>query len=130
MHQDEFEGRPELVQKKARADLVNRVSWAVIVSFIILSLVLLLINAVQGAATRDTVVSCTKPGEFCFEQGQERTAKVVEKLIAAGQQGEVTTRMIAIRAAVCSEEPDIKRIKDRAKRIDAVTVCAMAQTQK
>lgn len=111
----EFEDRPELVKKRARALIVQRLAAAALAVFVIASLTLTAYNAIVGIATRAALLDCTTPGGQCYQEGQKRTAEAIRQLVEANEAGEVTTREIVILAADCADNPGV----DTADEIEA-----------
>lgn len=112
---DEFEGRPELVKKRARTYMAQRLFAGIIGLFIIVSMTLLVVNAIEATKTRAALVDCTTPAGQCYQEGQKRTAKVVEQLYQQGLDRENITREIIVIAAGCAADPEnttIESIED------------------
>jgi hypothetical protein len=100
---DEFEARPELVQKRARAILWTRIAYAAAAVFVIVSLTLLVANALSSFKTRDTLLDCTAPEGKCYKDGQQRTGVFIQQLIDANHLDESDTRRIVVLAAACAK---------------------------
>lgn len=117
---DEFDGRPDLVKKRARAILITRIGWTLAGLYIMVTLTLLGINAIQGKQTRGLLVDCVEPSGSCYKDGQKRTAEVVQNLIDANQLDEVATRRIVVVAAACSKDPENETLDDIQACVDKV----------
>lgn len=127
IREDEFDGRPELVKKRAHSILLQRLAISVIAIFIISAEVLLVLNALSSFKSRDVLLDCTQPTGDCAQQSQEQTATIIKKLIDSGQAGDVATQRIVVLAAACSEEPSIKSEPDRFTRITLLEECVNDQ---
>lgn len=107
--EDEFDGRPELIQMRGRAILLQRIAVAVLVVYIIATLTLLAVNAIQSFQTRSALLDCTQPSGECFKDSQERSGAIIQDLIDAlhkeGLDREMVTRQIVIAAAACADDP-------------------------
>ena len=102
--ENEFDGRPELVKKRARSILIQRTLWAILGIYIVLSLAVLVSNALTGFQTRDTLVDCVDPQGQCYKDGQARTEDAIQRLIEANSLDEVATRRIVVLAAACAAD--------------------------
>lgn len=121
--QDEFDRRPELVKKRARAYIWTRVAWAVVGVYILGSLALLCLNAISSIQTRDALLDCTQPSGNCAKENQRQTADIIQQLIDANSLGDIATQQVVVLAASCAEEPVIKAEPDEAKRITLLQDC-------
>lgn len=127
---NEFEGRPELIKKRARVIIWQRVAIAIAAMYIVGSLGLLVMNAIQGQQTRNTLLDCTEPTGKCAKEGQKQTASVIKQLIDANAAGDVSTQRVVIIAAACSESPDIRSEPNQVERIRLTEECVNAQLEK
>jgi hypothetical protein len=128
--QDEFDGRPELIKKRAHAIIFKRLLWAMAGIYIAGSLALLGINAYQGAQTRGVLVDCTDPKGDCATEGRKQTAQLIQQLIDSNSLGDVATQRVVVLAAACAEEPAIKAETSQAKRIRLLEDCVNDQLDK
>lgn len=108
----EFEGRPELIQRRARALIFQRLAVGALVVFVVASLALASYNALVSISTRAALTDCTVPGGKCYQEGQKRTAEAIRQLVEANEAGEVTTREIVILAADCADNPGVDTSKE------------------
>jgi hypothetical protein len=121
--EDEFDRRPELVKKRARAYIWTRVAWTIVSIYILGSLALLGLNAISSFQTRDALLDCTQPTGDCSQENHKETANVIQQLIDANSLGDVATQQVVVLAASCAEEPVIKAEPDEAKRITLLQDC-------
>jgi hypothetical protein len=123
MNVDEFDHRPDLVKKRARAIIIERFAMVFVAAFIVASIVLLVIINVQGQGVRDTLLDCTQPGGECYSEGQQRTAKFIQQLIDANNLGDVATQRIVVIASACADLPGVGSVDEIQKcvndRLDA-----------
>lgn len=126
---DEFDGRPELVKKRARSNFLLSLSIWGLVIFMTAGMTLLVVNAVQGAQTRGILVDCTDPEGDCYQEGQDRTAVLIQQLIDANSLGDVATQRVVVLAAACSEEDEVKAETNQAKRIRLLEICVNEQLE-
>lgn len=103
----EFQDRPELVKKRARALVVQRLAAGVLVLFIVASLSLATYNALISISTRAALLDCTVPGGSCYQEGQRQTAEAIRQLVEANEAGEATTREIVIAATDCADNEGV-----------------------
>lgn len=127
MNVDEFEGRPELVKKRARALIFQRAFFGAIGIFMVSSITLLVVNALQGQTTRDTLLDCTQPTGECSQRNQERTGVLIQQLIDNNSLGDIATQRIVVLAAACSEEPAIRDEPVQSARIALLEACVNDQ---
>lgn len=123
LREDEFDGRPELVKKRGRVILLQRLAVAIVTIYIIGSLTLLVLNAIQASQTRHTLIDCTSPSGKCYQEGQKRQGKVINQLI----QSDATTQHIVVLAAACAEEDAIRAEEDRVIRAQMISKCVNDQ---
>jgi hypothetical protein len=109
---NEFDGRPDLVKKRARAIVVQRLAFCVVAFFIVATLSILTINAVISLKTRSALLDCTEPSGECAQEGQKRTADVIQQLIEAGRLGDVATQRIVVLAAACADKEGVNTIPE------------------
>lgn len=119
MRENEFEDRPELIAKRARTIIVERVFLTTLAVCVLLALGLLSYNALNSLATRDAILDCTQPTGECYKEGQRRTGEVIRQLIESNQDTAMITRQIVVLAAACADDPgnnsadEIERCVDR-----------------
>lgn len=113
---DEFEGRPELVKKRARAFMLERFLIGIVAMYMLFTSSVVTVLAVNGYMDRQTgnttleeLVSCTSPEGECYQRGQENQAKAVQALIQASSDRHEVTREIVIAAAACAQDNDTVR---------------------
>lgn len=116
MLEDEFEGRPELVKKRARAFMLERFLIGIVAMYMLFTSSVVTVLAVNGYMDRQTgnttleeLVSCTSPEGECYQRGQENQAKAVQALIQASSDRHEVTREIVIAAAACAQDNDTVR---------------------
>lgn len=117
-HEDEFDGRPDLVKARARAIVVQRVAASLVGLSIVASLTLLTFNALQSTRTRETLLDCTVPSGKCYAQGQKRTGEAIQQLIDANSLNEVATRRIVVLTAVCDDLPGVDTVDELQACVD------------
>lgn len=127
IREDEFEGRPDLVKKRARTIILQRVAIGVVAAFMTAAMILLVLNALASIKSRNVLLDCTQPTGECAKDGQERTGKVIQNLIDANSLGDVATQRVVVLTAICSEEPEIKAEPVQDRRIELLTGCVNAQ---
>lgn len=103
---DEFENRPELIRLRARNIFVKRLIIALAVLWVLATTTTTTVNAVFSFSTRSTLLSCTVPGEKCYDEAQRNTGKVVQQIIDSNQLDEVATQNIVIAASYCANTLD------------------------
>jgi hypothetical protein len=101
VRENEFEDRPELVKKRARALLALSVWKLFWVSMLFVILSILVFDAVQGVKARRELLDCTTPGGECFQESQQRTGAAVAAIVRQGAEDELVTRRILVFALVC-----------------------------
>lgn len=99
---DEFAGRPELVKKRARANLASSFFFWTILGFLVVGMGIQVVDTAQTVSVQKRLLSCTTPGLKCHNESQKRTALVVSQLIEANTTSEIQTRRIVVLAAACS----------------------------
>lgn len=97
--EDEFERRPELVKQRARVLFLQRIGAGVLIFYMVLSMTVLLVNAVASYQTRGAILDCTQPSGGCYQNGQQRTGDAVQNLKQANKQ-------VIIAAAYCSSKDE------------------------
>ena len=120
---NEFADRPELVKKRAR---VLRLQWVLaLLSIVVIISVLTLLtyDVANGVRARDRLLDCTTPNGVCYNEGQSRTAAVVQQLIDANKLDEVATRRIVVVTETCSLVPRIEAQEDFVKRLEMIQLC-------
>lgn len=128
--EDEFDGRPELMKKRARTEIFARAVWTVLFLYILGSLTLLSLNAYQGQQTRDTLLDCTEPSGECYQEGQDRTALLIQQLIDSNNLGDLATQEVVILTASCAESPEVKAEENQTARIELLKDCVNAHLEK
>jgi hypothetical protein len=101
---DEFTDRPELVKKRARALMWQRLGLALIGLFVIATLGGLTINSLFAKQQRDQLADCTTPGGKCYEEGQRQARARTKILIDAGNNRAVYTRAVVKAASKCQNQ--------------------------
>lgn len=124
---DEFDGRPELVKKRARAFILQRVFILAVSVFMTVSMIILVMNALASIKSRDILLDCTQPSGQCAKESQEETGKIIQNLIDANSLGDVATQRVVVLTAICAEEPEIKAEDVQDRRIELLTDCVNAQ---
>ena len=105
MKDDEFEGRPELIKKRAKA---YRVEWfwrALWFLGIVIVMAMVVYDTIIGQRTRAHLTDCVVAGGECYQESQQRTAEAVRGIILGGRQDEIATRRIVALAAFCADKP-------------------------
>ena len=110
--EDEFEGRPDLVKKRARAFMFQRAFVAFLAAFMVVSTTLLVVNAVQGFETRGTLLDCTTPDGGCYQDSQERSAEILRRVYEDGLAREAITRQIIVLASACAGDREHHNIDE------------------
>lgn len=118
---NEFEGRPELVKKRARSIFGQAVVVALVVVVVLAALSILTINAIQSFKTRNTILDCTQINGTCHKESLRQTGIFLNKLVNANHNGDVKTQRITLAAAICSSKPE--NAGNQAK----ITACVNAQ---
>lgn len=109
---NEFTDRPELVKKRARNILLQRLMIA-LAGLIVFSLLLgTFITVYTGAQTRGTLLDCVEPGGQCFKEGQDRTGDYI---------GDINK--ISVLAAACAQDPAVIGEPRMAVRIKLTQEC-------
>lgn len=121
---DEFEGRPDLVKKRARTIILQRVALAVLAVYVVASLTILVLNALASFQTRDALLDCTQPTGECAREGQEQTAKIIQQLIDANRLNEVATRQIVVLAAACADQVGVDDVEEIQNCVDTALKAA------
>lgn len=119
MPEDEFDGRPELVKKRARSILAERIWRTFQGATVAIALGALLLNAWQGSQTRQKLVDCTTPSGECYKENSRRTVVFLKQLIDDNTQ----TRHIVVLTAACDDRPDVVSETDPVKHLDLLTQC-------
>lgn len=99
----EFEDRPYLNRKRVIVLFVDGMFKFLVVVFFVVSMVLLLQNAKNGADARNRLLDCTTPEGTCFNEGQQRTAEAVKGIDSDGQDREKITRFTIIATQSCGK---------------------------
>lgn len=105
MHTDEFEERPELVRKRARAEMLARgiqIAWFLLV---VLVIVLLFWNLHKAEQVRNSIADCVTPGGQCYHRSIQQRNELVHLIHQDESQRSHTTRRIVILAASCADQP-------------------------
>lgn len=123
VREDEFDGRPELIKKRGRVILLQRITIITLAIYIIGSLGLLVISALASHQARDTLIDCTTIGGECYQEGQESQAKAIKQLVDAGLNGDANTQHIVVLAAACAEEDSIRTEDDQTIRTQMIEKC-------
>lgn len=110
MMYDEHDERPELVTKRARVIMLERVGTYIIVVALVVLLIFDIANAFMEAEQRSVLIDCTTPGGECFKEGQERTAAAIQQLIDDNLLQEVATRRVVVLAAQCANQPGVQTV--------------------
>jgi hypothetical protein len=119
VREDEFDGRPELVKKRARVIIVKRAIASVIALFMLATLALLAYNAIQSIRTRNALLDCTTPTGQCYHQSQKRTGLLIESLINNLTTSDAVTRRIVILAASCADESQSQTVEEIQQCVDS-----------
>ena len=93
----EYQGRPELVKKRARTIFLRNSVIGVIVVALGFSIALDTATNLSTGQTRDTLVDCVEPTGKCYQEGQERTGAAVTGIV-------VGTREVIIATQVCNNK--------------------------
>lgn len=101
---DEFDGRPELVRKRARVIFFKNFAFGALITWMILVSIFLVYNGVVGIQSRSVLLDCTRPNKnpsSCYVRGQERTADLITQLIDNSNAGDAKTQVIVYWSLVC-----------------------------
>ncbi len=102
-----------VVARKRRQLLIAQgLAAAVFIFYLLVSTVLLLLNAYQATQSRTTITDCVEVTGKCFKEGQQRAENGIERLIEANQLGDLETRRIVILSVACSKLPEVKNVED------------------
>src|SRR5262245_11037177 len=96
-HYDEYEGRPELLKKKERAEFITNVFKYAFVAFCVITLTIVTVNAIISFQTRNQLIDCTDPQGDCYRSGQQNSSQIIQELLH---------RNVLI--GLCTNKPDIK----------------------
>lgn len=94
MRSDEFDGRPELVRKRAVNIAMGRLLIALFIIWLVGTNMIQVWDIFEGREQRGILVDCTSPGGECYERGQERTGEAVGNI-----------NRIVVLAAACADRP-------------------------
>jgi hypothetical protein len=83
MNYDEFEGRPDLIKKKDRATVWVRTLVVVTCVYMLVVLSAVFANTLLSFSSRQTLLDCTQPTGHCYQQGQKRSASIIEQVLQA-----------------------------------------------
>lgn len=103
---DEFDGRPDLVKKRAHTILWQRIAIAALMLYLLFSTTALLVNAYQGAQTRAVLLDCTQPDGDCNRESRQQTANFIKQLVDSNHFGDLATQEIVRDSAICSSKPE------------------------
>lgn len=101
----EFQDRPELVRKRARAIMLQRLLVAAGIILGVIMVLFILWDIAEGRDRRAQLLDCTQPGGQCYQDGQERTAEAVQSIIDESLLQEAATRRVVVLAAYCAAQP-------------------------
>jgi hypothetical protein len=107
VRESEFEGRPELVKKRARSIFWGRIGVTMLAIYIVVSLGVIVTNSVVSFSTRHTILDCTNTTGKCYKHGQKSTGELVRNLIEENHFGDLGTRRIVKFSAICSSVPNL-----------------------
>ena len=112
---------PEVIKRKARVNIVESIWRGVWISFIIVTLAILIYDVYVGRLDREYLIDCTTPSGECFRASQERTGEAVRAIIEASSQehGELATRQIVILAAYCADKPGNQTVQSIERCVEA-----------
>jgi len=96
--EDEFTGRPELVKKRARSIMLQRLVVALVAVYMVFTMTVVVITSIEGIRARKILLDCTTQEGRCFKENARRTAAVV----AGINKG---TKDIVVLAAGCAKDP-------------------------
>lgn len=97
---DEFEGRPELIEQGRRAERMRRIALSAVALYCMLTLTLVTYGSVIGTMDRNLIIDCTTPGGDCYQQSQGRTGEAVSGI-------NLYTKAVVIIAAACADRPGV-----------------------
>lgn len=120
----------EISKKKKRSIILGVTFQILLLAFLLSSMTILVTNAIVSTTTRDALIDCVDPEGHCFQEGQERTAGVVQQLIESNQLDETATRRVVVLAAVCAEERAIRLEPNYSIRIKLMEECVNEQLDK
>ena len=92
---DEYEGRPKLTKQKERADRFTAVGKAALLVYVVLSLAILIANALTSFSSRHTLLDCTTEGGSCYQRGQDQTKVAIQQLVD-----------VIVYASLCADQPN------------------------
>jgi hypothetical protein len=127
MPTDEFEGRPELIKKRARTIFLRNTAIAAVLLYMLFSSGISTWSAITGYSARHQLLDCTTSEGECFQRNQADTGDLVQAIVDEI----VTTQHVSILAAGCSTDPTV--VNDsmaKAERIDAIDTCVRAALKK
>lgn len=107
----EYEGRPELVQKRARVLLVRNSVLGLLCVLAFASLALDFYTNLSAGQARDTLIDCVDPAGTCYKDGQERTGEAVTGIV-------VGTRQVIIATQVCNNRKPSATVDELEKCVD------------
>lgn len=101
-----------LGRKKKQTIVLGWATVFLLVAIVLIGLGALLLNAYNGAQTRNLIIDCVEPTGQCAERATDRTAQVVDDLIKANQLDEVATRRIVVISVTCQQLPGIDTLDE------------------
>ena len=107
----EFLDRPELVRKRARTNMAQRLLGAAALLLGVLMILFILWDIEDGRKRGEVLLDCTTPGGECFEAGQTRTARAVQNIIDESLLQEAATRRVVVLAAYCAAQPGVETVE-------------------
>lgn len=81
------DSNPDLVKRRARYDLAQRVLRALVITCVLLTTGLLIYLAAGANNAANAIRDCTTPGGKCYQDGEKRTAAAVGQIVKAQQAG-------------------------------------------
>ncbi len=115
---NEFEGRPELVQKRARTIMLYRALIAVGLIYVFVTVTLVSVGTIIGFQTRSELLDCTTPTGDCYRDSQEQAARFLEQLYQEGLNREGVTRRIIVFAAACAQDATLNTVPEIEKCVN------------
>ncbi len=77
---DEHDDRPELIKKRGRVILFDRL-WRAFLTLLLLGIgTIMIYDVIIGHQTRSEILDCTVPGGECYQEGQKRTQDVLDDI--------------------------------------------------
>jgi hypothetical protein len=102
---NEFDERPDLIRRRARAVMAER-AWRMLwIGIGALVAVLLVWDITVGYQARERIADCTTPGGECYEEGQKNTGSAVTDIVDLA-------RLASIAAAACADQPGQQTFHD------------------